>query len=126
MTESARKKILIIDDDKIVHAVLKLVFEKAGYQVFGALDAMQGIMSAKQVHPDLIVLDIMMPAGGGFAVYERLQMMAGSFQVPFLVYSSAQRSVILSKIPESPTVIVLDKTASAEKILQAATKLLNA
>ncbi len=118
------KKILVMDDDKTVHSILKLVFEKAGYQVFSALDAMQGMMMAKQVKPDLIVLDIMMPAGGGFAVYERLQMMSGTFQVPFLIYSSVSREDILAKIPEGQRVEVLSKTAPIDTILAAAERLL--
>lgn len=118
-----RKKILIVDDDKTVHALLKLIFEKAGYQVFPALDAMQGMMMAKQIRPDLIVLDIMMPAGGGFSVYERLQMMSGSFQVPFLIYSSMPYGEISAKIPESPSVAILSKTANQEQLLEAAARL---
>lgn len=121
-----RKKVLVIDDDKTVHAILKLALEKAGYQVFAALDAMQGMMTAKQLKPDLIVLDIMMPAGGGFAVYERLQMMSGSFQVPFLIYSSVPGSEIMKKIQESPTVKILSKTARLEELVAAANELTGA
>lgn len=120
---SPRKKVLVIDDDKTVHAILKLALEKAGYQVFAALDAMQGMMMAKQVRPELIVLDIMMPAGGGFAVYERLQMMSGSFQVPFLIYSSMPLSEIMVKIQDGPTVKILSKTAKLEEIVAAANEL---
>ncbi|OGR45010.1 MAG: hypothetical protein A2X35_06340 [Elusimicrobia bacterium GWA2_61_42] len=119
----AKKKLLIVDDDKTVHSILKLIFERAGYQVFAALDAMQGMMMAKQIKPDLIVLDIMMPAGGGFAVYERLQMMSGSFQVPFLIYSSMDYAAIAEKITEGPSVIILSKTAKTEQILEAAARL---
>lgn len=118
-----RKKILVIDDDKTTHSILKLALEKAGYQVFAALDAMQGMMSAKQLKPDLIVLDILMPAGGGFAVYERLQMMSGSFQVPFIIYSSLPGSEILAKIQEGPTVKVLNKGGRLEELLAAAAEL---
>jgi len=121
-----RKKVLVIDDDKTVHSILKLALEKAGYQVFAALDAMQGMMTAKQLKPDLIVLDIMMPAGGGFAVYERLQMMSSSFQVPFLIYSSVPGSEIMAKIQEGPTVKILSKTAKLEEIVAAANELTGA
>lgn len=119
------KKVLIIDDDRTVHSILKLTFEKAGYQVFAALDAMQGMMMTKQLKPNLVVLDIMMPAGGGFAVYERLQMMSGTFQVPFLIYSSMKREDILARIPEGPQVAVVSKTASLDSILEAAARLTN-
>lgn len=122
--EEARKKILVIEDDKTVHILLKMVFEKAGYQVFAALDAMQGLMMARQVKPDLIVLDIMMPAGGGVSVYENLQRMSGSFQVPFLIYSSMDRSDILKKIKEGPSVLILSKSAKIEQLLEAAARLL--
>lgn len=120
------KKVLIIDDDRTVHSILKLAFEKAGYQVFAALDAMQGMMLTRQLRPDLVVLDIMMPAGGGFAVYERLQMMSGTFQVPFLIYSSMSREEILAKIPEGPQVAVLSKTASLDSLIEAAARLTGA
>jgi len=119
------KKVLVIDDDKTVHSILKMILEKAGYQVFAALDAMQGIMLTKQLKPDLIVLDIMMPAGGGFAVYERLQMMSGSFQVPFLIYSSMDRGQILAKIPEGPQVAVVSKTAPLDSLVEIAARLIN-
>ena len=117
--EETRKKILIIEDDQTVHFVLKQVFEKAGYLVFAAMDAMQGVMMAKQVKPDVIVLDLMMPAGGGFAVYERLKMMSGSVQVPFLIYSSMERSLISKKIQEGPLVAILSKSATIEQVVQA-------
>ena len=121
-----RKKVLVIDDDKTVHSILKLALEKAGYQVFGALDAMQGMMMAKQLRPELIVLDMMMPAGGGFAVFERLQMMSGTFQVPFLIYSSMPGSEIMKKIQEGPTVKILSKTARTEEVVAAANELTGA
>ena len=122
--EEIKKKMLIIEDDQTVHAVLKLVFEEAGYQVFAAMDAMQGVMMAKQITPDIIVLAIMMPAGGGFAVYERLKLMSGSSQVPFLIYSSMDPSVISKKIPEGPTVTILSKSSKIGQLREAAARLI--
>lgn len=121
-----RKKILIVDDDKTVHTMLKMVLEKAGYQVFAALDAMQGLMMTRQVRPDLVILDLMMPAGGGISVYERLQMMSGTFQVPFLIYSSMERSEIDKLLQEGPTVAIVGKAAPVADILAAAERLLGA
>jgi len=118
-----KKKILVIDDDKTIHTLLKFGLEKEGYQVFAALDSMQGMMMAKQVKPDLIILDIMMPAGGGFVVYERLQMMLGSFQVPFLIYSALAYSEIATKIHESPQVEIISKNAKLEDIMLAIKRL---
>lgn len=119
-----KKKILVIDDDKLVHVILKAALEKGGYQVFAALDAMQGLMSAKQLRPDLIILDMLMPAGGGESVYERLQMMSASFQVPILVYSSMDPAEIAAKITESDSVKVLAKGGPPAAVLEAAKALL--
>ena len=63
-----KKKILIIDDDMDVQDILKTTLERAGYQVYSAMDAMQGPMMARQVQPDLVILDIMMPRLNGFQV----------------------------------------------------------
>lgn len=119
-----RKKILVVDDDKTLQMILKAAFEKAGYQVIPALDAMQGLMMAKQVKPDLVVLDMMMPAGGGQSVYERLQMMTGSFQVPVLVYSAMPPEEIAKIISEGPQTKVLNKSAAIAEVLAAVEALL--
>ncbi len=117
------KKVLVIDDDKTIHAVLRHAFTNAGYQVSSALDAMQGLMMAKQLKPDLIVLDMAMPAGGGSSVYERLQLMSDSFQVPFLIYSGKSLAEVRELIPEAPNMEVLNKTAKIDEVLAAAARL---
>jgi CheY-like chemotaxis protein len=48
---------------------------------------MQGSMFARQVQPDLVILDINLPGGGGEKVYERLRTMPGALRVPVLVYT---------------------------------------
>lgn len=117
------KRVLVIDDDKTVQLLLKAALEKAGFRVTAALDAAQGMMYARQQHPDLIVLDIMMPAGGGFAVYERLQMMSASFECPFIIYSSMPRAEIEARIHEGPLTAILSKTASLDTLVAAAARL---
>ena len=125
--EEAKIKMLIIEDDKAVQTVIKMVFEKAGYQVFSAFDAMQGMMMAKQLKPNIIVLDIMLPAGGGFAVYERVRMLTESAPVPILIYSAMDRLLILEKIKERPTVRILSKGATTiEQLVETAARLIAA
>lgn len=113
------KKILVIDDDKAIHAAVKAAAASVGHQVVSALDAMQGLMMVRQTKPDLIVLDISMPAGGGYSVYERLQVMSGTFQVPILVYTAAPLDEVKARIPPSSEVAVLAKPASPAAILEA-------
>jgi CheY-like chemotaxis protein len=60
-----KKTILVIDDDKNVHNILKIALEYEGFRVLAALDPMLGVKTARENKPDLIILDAMMPAGGG-------------------------------------------------------------
>lgn len=121
-----KKRVLIIEDDKTTQLMLKTAFEQAGFRVMAALDAMQGIMSYRQFKPDLIVLDMMLPAGGGAVVYERLQMMSGAFELPVLVYTSLPREEALARVPEGPKVRILSKSAKLHELIEAAKQLLEA
>lgn len=117
-------RILVIDDEKVIHAFLRALLERGGHKVFSAMDAMQATMMARQVNPQVIVLDINMPGGGGYAVFERLRMMSGTMQVPILIYSATSREEIQKRIPEATDVAVLAKPALPEQIVEAIERLL--
>lgn len=121
----AGKKILIIDDERDIHRLLKAVLEPQGFAVFSAMDAMQGSMMPRQVQPDLIILDINLPGGGGPKVYERLRMMSGTAAIPILIYSVVSPAEIQKQIPENPDIAILSKPAQAEQILSAVQQLLD-
>ena len=65
--------ILIVDDDPIARETLKSFLEPDGYTLFFAEDGQQGIAQAKQLNPDLILLDILMPKLNGFEVCQRIR-----------------------------------------------------
>ena len=58
------KRILVIDDDKDVLQFVAGLLRKAGYTVLTALDPLQGLMQVRREAPDLVLTDILMPAGG--------------------------------------------------------------
>lgn len=118
------KKILIIDDDKTIQATLKAVLSKSNYLVESALDAMQGTILIRKLQPDLVILDINMPAGGGFQVYERLKSAQGQKAAPVLVYSVVERERIKQQFPDLPDSSILSKPSSPEAILESVQKLL--
>jgi len=118
------KRILVIDDERDIHRVLKALLEGAGYTVSSALDAAQGPMMARQVKPDLVILDVNMPGGGGPKVYERLRMMSAFTTVPVLVYTAVDRGEVESQIPERTDTMILAKPALPQDILSAVQKLL--
>ena len=80
----ATKKILIVDDDAIIVRLLHPHLKAAGYEVLAAADAIQGIRSAISDRPDLILLDLQMPAGGGASVFEALQKNVRTSLIPII------------------------------------------
>ena len=70
------KKILVIDDDSNICELLKLYFEKEGYEVRTASDGMEGISTFKLYEPDLVLLDIMLPRKDGWQVCREIREMS--------------------------------------------------
>ena len=69
-------KILVIDDDSNICELLKLYFEKEGYDVKTAADGMEGISAFKMYEPDLVLLDIMLPRKDGWQVCREIREMS--------------------------------------------------
>lgn len=67
------QKILIVDDDPELRQALKLRLRANHYDTVHAVDGYSAIAQAQKEHPDLIILDLGLPAGDGFIVLERLQ-----------------------------------------------------
>lgn len=120
----AAGRILIIDDERAVHAYLKAVLHKEGFAVTAAADAVQGPMQARRDQPDLIILDISMPAGGGFKALERMRALGATSGTPVLVYSTLAKDEIEKQIQESHDLTILRKPASPAEIVAAVKKLL--
>jgi len=87
----APRRVLIIDDDRTLVTLMTTLLRKAGYQAFAAFDGASGFMVAQKERPDLILLDLQMPAGGGEAVWKRLKSSGHTSGIP-VVYVSATSS----------------------------------
>ncbi len=68
---SHRQKILVIEDDAVARADLQARLEANGYVVARAADAASALTVVNREHPDLILLDLGLPAGDGYLVLER-------------------------------------------------------
>jgi two-component system KDP operon response regulator KdpE len=66
-------KILIVDDDPELRQALKLRLRANHYDTVHAVDGYSALAQALKEHPDLIILDLGLPAGDGFVVLDRLQ-----------------------------------------------------
>lgn len=83
-------KILIVDDEQVNVRLLQRMLEQAGYRnVIGTTDPLSVASMYREIEPDLIILDLMMPAMDGFGVMEALQSLVGPRSyVPILVLTA--------------------------------------
>ena len=89
------KKILIVDDDPDVRQGMHVRLKANHYDIFFAGDALSSISEARKHEPDLIILDLGLPAGDGFVVMERLKANAYLAVIPVIVVSA--RDVLANK-----------------------------
>lgn len=68
-----KKKILAIDDNEDIRDLLKFVLEKEGYAVTTACDGVAGLSLIKEMKPDAVLLDVMMPEFSGFDVLDAMR-----------------------------------------------------
>lgn len=86
---TAKQKILIVDDEPDILELIEYNLKKEGYQVFLANNGHEGIAVAKKVHPDLIILDIMMPKMDGIEAC-RIMRAIPEFKNTFMVFLTAR------------------------------------
>lgn len=82
------KKILIVDDDPDLLKMLSIRLITCGYDVVVASDAIDAVKRAHQERPDLIILDIMLPGGGGEGVFENLKKSLNTMLIPVIFISA--------------------------------------
>lgn len=68
-----KKTILIVDDEKALREALSEKFKSEGFEVITSADGEEGLKKALNMHPDIILLDVMMPKMDGIKVMEKLQ-----------------------------------------------------
>ena len=80
-------RILVADDDKLMHAVLNDLLAEAGYVVLSAWDGEEALANARAESPDLLLLDIMMPKRNGIQVARDLKGDAATRDIPIVIVS---------------------------------------
>jgi DNA-binding response OmpR family regulator len=84
----SKKRILVIEDDADVRLGYHVLLRASDYDTVFAVDSLSGMSEARKQQPDLIILDLGIPAGDGFIVLERLQAHANLAMVPVIVVSA--------------------------------------
>jgi len=82
------KKILIVEDEKILAEMYEEKFSQAGFGVILAFDSREGFILAKREKPDLILLDILLPRENGVFLLEALRKDPEVASIPVVVFSN--------------------------------------
>ncbi len=82
------KKILIVDDEADILEILKFVLESQGYECITASDGEEGLNLAREVKPDLIILDVMMPKINGYKISRLLKYDNKYKNIPILMITA--------------------------------------
>lgn len=83
--ETKMRKILIAEDNVEISDMMKSYLVKAGHEVYQAFDGLQALAMAKEIKPDIALLDIMMPGADGYRVCETLRK---TMNMPIIVVSA--------------------------------------
>ncbi len=89
----AKGKILVVDDEIYIVHILDFSLGMEGYEVVTALDGEQALEKAHAEHPDLIVLDIMMPKLDGYETCKMLKADPATKDTPVILLSAKGRNV---------------------------------
>ena len=88
-----KKKVLCIEDEKEMIDLIKLILERRGFEVLGALGGKEGLEVIRREKPDLILLDLMMPEVDGWEVFRQMRADEQLKDIPVIVVTAKAQSI---------------------------------
>jgi CheY-like chemotaxis protein len=118
--EVSTRRILVVEDDADLRQMYRLALSLVGYEVLGAGNGIEALTLLEQHPPDLVLLDLGLPALDGFAVQQEITARGGRPPVPIVVVTGLQVS------PDSlPVPCVLRKPVTPDQIVWAVAQCLD-
>jgi CheY-like chemotaxis protein len=113
------KSVLLVDDDNTVLLGTGVRLKSMGYTVYTAKDAVSAVSAVRKNEPDVVVLDISLPAGDGFLVAGRLQNMVGSAATPIIFITASENPTLRERAKQLGAVGFLQKPFDATSLADA-------
>ncbi len=86
----AKKRVLIVDDEALSRTLMRDAIESAGYEAAEAVDGPDGLAKAERLHPDLILLDVLMPGLDGYEICQGLKGNPETRPIPVIFVTMVQ------------------------------------
>jgi CheY-like chemotaxis protein len=117
--DGAGRLVLVVDDDRDLLVSLVGLLRSRGYEVTAAADAISAIATAVKRRPDIVLLDLGLPGGGGLTVIERLRGLPQMTVVPVVVLTGLDPDVYQSRALAAGAVAFLHKPVPDDELLRA-------
>ena len=85
------KKILVVDDEQQLALAVKIRLQSVGYEVVTASDGQQGLEVMEKEHPDLVILDVLMPNMDGYSCLREMNSRFGRGKIPVIILTARDR-----------------------------------
>ena len=112
-----KKKILVVDDEPAIVKAIYVRLKNADFDVIIAYDPIQALSLAHNENPDLILLDIKMPVGGGIGLYKNLQRSANLAMIPVIFITANVNEETRGQILEMGAADFIAKPFETEELL---------
>lgn len=112
-------RILIADDDASVREMLTLILQARGHDVIDAADAEQALDAFDASKPDVLVVDLAMPEGGGLRVARELRERTPPEKCPIIILSGYADAVQATELDELQTSAVIEKPLTLDVLYTA-------
>jgi DNA-binding response OmpR family regulator len=93
MTEKSTKMILCIEDDQEMIDLIRLILRRREFEIRGANSGKEGLEIIRKDHPDLVLLDLMMPEMDGWEVYQQMKADEATKNIPVIVVTAKAQSI---------------------------------
>jgi two-component system chemotaxis response regulator CheY len=113
------KRVLLVDDDNTILLGTGVRLKSMGYTVYTAKDAVSAVSAVVKNNPDVVVLDLTLPAGDGFLVAERLQNLVVSAATPIIFITASENPVLRERAMNLGATAFLTKPFDATTLADA-------
>lgn len=93
MDKTSLKQVVCIEDDPEMIELIRLILSRRGVQVHGAAGGEEGLRMVRETHPDLILLDLMMPDMDGWEVYQQIKSDEAIHMIPVIVVTAKAQNI---------------------------------
>ena len=91
--EQTLKRILCIEDEPEMIDLIRLILGRKGFDVHGAPGGVEGIKMVREMKPDLVLLDLMMPDMDGWEVYQQMKAEPTTREIPVIVVTAKAQNI---------------------------------